>query len=237
MPDSFEPPCKIRRSRRAKHILLRVTPEDGLVATLPWRATKKALRQAISEHAVWIEEQLLRVEGERERLLQARQARPETLELRAAGQILHLQYTASSGSRHRLMRQDDTLHLHMPDIKNTAAAHHQLGNFVRREARAFLGDRLERLADRHGLEYSGLSIRRQKTRWGSCSAKKKINLNDRLMFLPESLMEHVLLHELAHTRHLDHSPRFYALLEHMDPNASAHRHALRHAGEYVPAWL
>lgn len=237
MPETFEPPCKIRRSRRARHILLRVTPEDGLVATLPWRATKKSLRQAISEHAAWIEEQLLRVGSERERLLQARRTRPERLELRATGQVIQLHYRASGGNRHRLMRQDDTLHIHMPDINDTAAAHQQLGNFVRREAREFLGTRLETLAKRHDLDYSGVSIRRQKTRWGSCSAKKKINLNDRLMFLPEPLMEHVLLHELAHTRHLNHSPRFHALLEHMDPNASAHRRALRHAGQYVPAWL
>jgi predicted metal-dependent hydrolase len=237
MPDRLEPPCKIRRSRRARHILLRVTPEDGLVATLPWRATKKALRQAISEHAAWIDEQLLHVAAERERLLEARQTRPEVLELRASGQILQLHYSAASGSRHRLMKRDNTLHIHMPDIQDTAAAHHQLGNFVRREARQFLGDRLETLAERHGLVYSGLSIRRQKTRWGSCSAKKRINLNDRLMFLPEPLMEHVLLHELAHTRHLDHSPRFHALLTKLDPRTKEHRKALRHAGQYIPEWF
>jgi predicted metal-dependent hydrolase len=237
MSFSHHPSCKIRHSKRAKHILLRVTAEDGLVATLPRGANRKALDRALLEHADWIEKQTIRVSRDRERLLLARHTRPEELEFRARGQSLQLHYQTTSGSRSRIISRGNELHINTPDIGDIETIHQQLSNYIRREAKQFLGKRLELLSERHGLRYTGLSIRRQKTRWGSCSARHRINLNDKLLFLPEPLMEHVLLHELAHTRHLNHSPRFHALLRDLDPETSQHRNALRHANQYIPAWL
>jgi predicted metal-dependent hydrolase len=237
MPPSQDTACKIRRSNRAKRILLRVTPEDGLVATLPRRATRKDLDRALAEHAGWIERQLERVSEQRQRLISARQTRPEKLHFRAIDRDLRLNYKTSAGGRCRIIDDSDELHVHVPDINHIENIHLQLGQYVRRQARDILGQRLAYLAQCHDLHYSGLSVRRQKSRWGSCSARKRINLNDKLLFLPAHLMEHVLLHELAHTRHLNHSPRFHALLEKLDPQSRQHRRALRNADQYVPAWL
>jgi predicted metal-dependent hydrolase len=80
-------------------------------------------------------------------------------------------------------------------------------------ARKLLVDRLDLLARRHGFVYNRVFVRRQKTRWGSCSGRSNISLNINLVRLPQDLMDYIILHELMHTRILDHSPRFWAELE------------------------
>lgn len=84
---------------------------------------------------------------------------------------------------------------------------------LRRAAKADLPARLERLARQTGLHYAGVTIRASRTKWGSCSGRNTISLSLFLMGLPEHLRDFVLLHELCHTVHHDHSPRFHALLD------------------------
>ncbi|MBA5248102.1 MAG: M48 family metallopeptidase [Gammaproteobacteria bacterium] len=76
---------------------------------------------------------------------------------------------------------------------------------------------LERLADKHNLNYREVRFKAQKTRWGSCSARNNINLNYLLMMAPISVIEMVIAHELAHIVHKNHSKDFYALLTTMIP--------------------
>lgn len=85
------------------------------------------------------------------------------------------------------------------------------------KARSFLQQRCRQLAEKYGFKFNKISIRRQKTRWGSCSSRKNINLNINLIYLPEDLRDHVLLHELVHTRIADHSYRFWQELAKYSP--------------------
>ncbi len=84
---------------------------------------------------------------------------------------------------------------------------------LRRAAKADLPVRLERLAQQTGLKYTGVTIRLARTKWGCCTSRNTISLSLFLMALPEHLRDFVLLHELCHTVHHDHSPRFHALLD------------------------
>jgi predicted metal-dependent hydrolase len=81
------------------------------------------------------------------------------------------------------------------------------------QAKASLPGELAQLARKHGFIYRSVQIRKSKTRWGSCSSKKTISLSLYLMLLPEHLREYVLLHELCHTTHMNHSASFWALLD------------------------
>lgn len=83
---------------------------------------------------------------------------------------------------------------------------------LRTRARAYLPGRLEELANKHGLKYQKISIRNTRTRWGSCSHDNNINLCIHLMKLPDELIDYVLLHELTHTVHKNHSRQFWAKL-------------------------
>lgn len=83
---------------------------------------------------------------------------------------------------------------------------------LRRNAKYILPSRLERLSKQCGLPYASVKINSSKGRWGSCSAQKNINLSYFLMLLPSHLIDYVLLHELCHTREMNHSERFWGLL-------------------------
>lgn len=86
---------------------------------------------------------------------------------------------------------------------------------LRRQAKAELPPRLSELASRYGFTYNRVSIKHNATNWGSCSARKNINLNLSIMRLPRVLQDCVLLHELCHLRHQDHGHAFHLLLEHV----------------------
>ena len=86
---------------------------------------------------------------------------------------------------------------------------------LRRQAKAELPPRLSEFASRYGFTYNRVSIKHNATNWGSCSARKNINLNLSIMRLPRVLQDYVLLHELCHLRHQDHGHAFHLLLEHV----------------------
>jgi len=88
-------------------------------------------------------------------------------------------------------------------------------------------DKLEQLAKKHGFSYNRVTIRNQRTRWGSCSPKNNISLNLRLVLLPEELIDYVILHELVHTRVHNHSKRFWNLLDKYTGNSKVLAKRLR----------
>jgi len=92
---------------------------------------------------------------------------------------------------------------------------------LRKEALDHLPERVAELSEAHGYKTTGLKIRRMKTRWGSCTARKSINLNSWLMMIPETLSDYVILHELAHTRFPDHGKKFWKELDHTTDGLSA----------------
>lgn len=97
--------------------------------------------------------------------------------------------------------------------------------------------RIDRLCNQFGFKYNKLVIRVQKTLWGSCTASGTISLNAKLAFLPVELLEAVMLHELCHTRVLNHSARFWAEVASCDPGYQQHNKALRQGEHYVPGWV
>jgi predicted metal-dependent hydrolase len=100
----------------------------------------------------------------------------------------------------------------------------------RAAARQTLPVRLYELADRHGCVVTAVSIRSQKTRWGSCGRNGHISLNWRLMLMPEWVRDYVLIHELMHLRRMDHSPKFWRHVEAAYPDYRAARQWLRRHG-------
>ena len=82
----------------------------------------------------------------------------------------------------------------------------------KKAARKKLTERINAISERYGLPFNRLFIRNQRTRWGSCSSKKNINLNIELVRLPEELMEYVIMHELVHTRVPSHGKAFWTAL-------------------------
>ena len=100
---------------------------------------------------------------------------------------------------------------------------------LRTQAKETLPARLKELADLHGFKYNRVVIKNNVSNWGSCSAKGNINLNLRLVTLPDQLRDYVILHELCHLKYLNHGPQFHALLETVCPG---HRELARELKQY-----
>lgn len=90
---------------------------------------------------------------------------------------------------------------------------------LRIEAKEYIPERLKTISEKFELKYKNLSLRNQKTLWGSCSSKNNISLNVNLMRLPSHLIDYVLLHELVHTKHKNHGPDFWNTLNLYSGNA------------------
>ncbi|MFZ0254375.1 MAG: SprT family zinc-dependent metalloprotease [Gammaproteobacteria bacterium] len=133
----------------------------------------------------------------------------------------------------RIYRNGQELWLHSPSAA-TEKLTSVLESWYQQQAWLFLPPRLRQLAEQLGVRPTRVTVRSQKTRWGSCSIRGTISLNWRLMLLPSVLADYVLAHELCHLRHLDHSSHFWALLSTLVPDYRKHRSALRQVSASLP---
>ena len=113
----------------------------------------------------------------------------------------------------------DWIKKHSKNMDALVQKSNDLPKIDKREAKSKLEKRLYELAQKYDFKYNKLSIRSQKTRWGSCSSKNNISLNMKLLHLPDNLIDYILLHELVHTRVKNHSINFWNELETVVPNA------------------
>jgi predicted metal-dependent hydrolase len=108
--------------------------------------------------------------------------------------------------------------------------HDALERWYRRQARLEIAPRLDAACARAGTRYDGLAIRSQKTRWGSCSSSGAMSFNWRLLLAPAPVLDYVVEHEVCHLEVMDHSPRFWRLLESRVPDWRRHAGWLRRYG-------
>ncbi|MDX1811501.1 MAG: M48 family metallopeptidase, partial [Gammaproteobacteria bacterium] len=111
-----------------------------------------------------------------------------------------------------------------------------LRQWVKSIAKEALIPRLQFHADSMGLSYEKVFIKNQKTRWGSCSSRKNINLNQNLVFLDPQLVDYLLIHELSHLRHPNHSRQFWLHVQKYDLNYKLHDRQLNKSVVDLPLW-
>jgi len=189
----------VRRSGRARRVRVTVDAARGIEVVLPHRAPDREAAAAIRELRPWIERRV----AELDRARAAVAARGDSVPY--LGDALRL---VSQPGRTRARRRGDELlvpagHVQLPAIER----------FFRRAARSEVTSRLDRACAQTGTSYASLTIRGQRTRWASCSPSGAMSFNWRLLLAPEPVLEYVVWHEVCHLEVLDHSPRFWALVE------------------------
>jgi predicted metal-dependent hydrolase len=210
-----EIPYTVRRSSRARRVRVNVHAHTGVEVVLPARASDRAAAAAVRELRPWIERRLEEIREVRARVA----ARGGTVPYLGAP----LELVEQPG-RTRVHRSGQRLLVPAGEYRPA------LERFYRRAAREEVALRLDRATALAGSSYSDLSIRAQRTRWASCSAEGRMSFNWRLLLAPERVLEYVVWHEVCHLEILDHSPRFWALLERHWPGYREDRDWLRRHG-------
>jgi predicted metal-dependent hydrolase len=207
---------RVRRSERARRIRVNVDA-DGVEVVLPRRAAAREAAAAVRELEPWIRRRL----SELAHAQQAVAARGDAVPY--LGELLQVR---AEPARTRVHRRGAVLWAPAGADRKPA-----LERWYRRAARAEIASRLEHACALAGLSYSKLTIRGQRTRWASCSRSGAMSFNWRLLLAPEAVLDYVVWHEVCHLEVMDHSPRFWALLERWCPDYREQSRWLRRHGQ------
>jgi hypothetical protein len=206
----------VRRSERARRVRITVDAGRGVEVVLPRRAAEREAAAAVRELRPWIERRIRDLEQAQAAVASRGDAVPYL------GQLLA---TRAEPGRVRVHRRGGEL-LTPAGAQRLPA----LERWYRRAARDEIAPRLTTACRQAGTSYSELTIRGQRTRWASCSRDGAMSFNWRLLLAPEPVLDYVVWHEVCHLEVMDHSPRFWALLERHCPDYRRHVRWLRHHG-------
>ena len=223
---------QLRVSPRARHAKLQIKPYGGLEVVIPPRFPRSQVPLLVASHADWARHHLDQQEKLRRSIQPPRQLSlafdNSSTPVVYAGQPLAFNYD--------LFAELSTQRIVIEAIEQREQIR-ELRGWIRRRARELFPPLLQKLATQTGLEYKRVSIRSQKTRWGSCSRQGQISLNDQLLSLPAGTVEYLMIHELCHTRHLNHSRAFWQLVESRCPAYRSHEKLLSRSRNLVPDWF
>ena len=223
-------PYTIHRGQRRRLSL--TIDHRGLRVLGPMRLSIRQAELMLLKHEAWV---LKKLDEWRE----VRQQRPWSLHTHET--LPYLGTTLPIVTQAHTLRTPRLTHENTPagnrlvvathDAQDTARNHHALIQWLRGQAMQCFETRVALYADRLGVPLPPLALSQAKTRWGSCSSRGHIRLNWRLIHLPLPLIDYVVAHELAHLKEMNHSPRFWAVVESLYPDWRQARRALRgHVG-------
>ncbi|MGH8177469.1 MAG: M48 family metallopeptidase [Steroidobacter sp.] len=224
----------VRISRRARRLSVRVYPGGRVEVVAPPGASAATVQRFVGVHRQWIDRRIEDLSASRGVI---DEMRPGSIDLPALDRRFTVRYEPGDAAAIRVRFNDaDALILSGPvdDERAVAAA---LREWVTRFAIRELRRELAIVAQPGGFQFSRVQIRRQRTRWGSCSASGTISLNVCVMFLAPAVMRYLLIHELAHTKHMNHSKRFWSLVEAHEPDYRRLDRELVRGWRCVPAWV
>ena len=203
-----EVPLVLVRNLRARRYVLRLRPDGSARVTVPRGGSMAEARRFVERNRAWLEQQLQR--------LAARPVRPAEwrlgTEILFRGELVKLEAVAN-GARGFVQFAGEMVKV--PDSAGDlrGAVENRLWKVAARE----LPPRVAEFAVMHQLAVRRVTVRNQRSRWGSCSRKGTISLNLRLIQAPPLVRDYIILHELMHLRHMNHSARYWREVERVCP--------------------
>ncbi len=201
------------RSERAKHIRVRIL-NTGLKVSLPNRATQEDALKFINSirKKIILKQEKIEKGLEKSNILIAENSQLQTLTFNVI---------VKPGDRKNIFfsLKNGILNIEFPrgtDCTDQLSQEHfwnGISYFMRKEAKRLLPNRTKQLSEKYGFTFSDVKIQSSKTRWGSCSRAQSINLSLYLMLLPAELVDYVILHELCHTKEMNHGANFWIWMD------------------------
>jgi predicted metal-dependent hydrolase len=231
--DARQEEWTVRVSRRARRLSVRVHFTGRVEIVVPPRTSARSVERFIGRYRDWID---------RRRAEARRAARPpepfppRAIELAASGEQWRV-HAAGGARAPRVCEGGEGLLTITGNLADTAAVRRAMRLWLVARARSVLGTELARLATELELTYERLSVRRQRTRWGSCSVRGTVSLNCCLLFQRPEVVRYLLVHELVHTVHMNHSGRFWRRVERHVPDWRRLDRELLDGWRRVPSWV
>lgn len=219
------PPYQLRVSTRARMVRLTITREKGLVVTVPAGFRMDLLSEILASKSDWIAKSIRKLEAAP--VLEKPKPLPTELRLLAINETWQIVYKLAPGRVVTLTEKPRHVLMLEGKVKSVRTVRALLNRWMRIRAQQVLPDWLNRLSQSTRLPFNDVSIRDQRTRWGSCSSAKNINLNQKLLFLPPDLVDYIVIHELCHTVQMSHSKNFWNLVGKYLPDYLERRKRLR----------
>ena len=229
------PPYTIRVSARSRRVWLKVTPSDGLYVVIPKGFDPSQVPALVAEKSAWIQKALLKTRSDSRPAPVA--GLPAALSLRVVDEYWNVEFRASGKTPKLIVDEEKHLLMLRPEKPGDSGAHDILRSFLRARAKKALTEQTYTLAEELGFRINRVTIRNQRSRWGSCSSKRNISLNLKLLFVEPEQLRYVLVHELCHTKQMNHSPKFWRLVERFEPDAQRLRKSLHDAWLRIPSWV
>ncbi len=226
----------VRISLKAKHVRLSFSIKKGLEIVVPENYDQHRLPMLIESKQAWLNRVQRRLHQQALDLPDDYFSLwPTRIQLLAINQTYSIGYRNSANQRIQLIETDSSIILSGP-VDDSSARVERLKGWLRTKARKHLAPWLQQTSRNLNLPYAKATIRSHKTRWGSCSSSQVISLNDKLLFLPPRQVEYLLVHELCHTRQMNHSRRYWALVAQKFPDYRVQENAMKKSWRFVPVW-
>lgn len=237
----------VRESLRSRCIRLRVTPQRGLEVVVPQGCSRSRIPPILERKQRWIRSALERVEAHRIRFPPMRGWQvPERIAFPAIQRAWQVEMHPEEIPRVTVREHGEGLLQVCGDVGQATAGQAiadqaiacrvALHRWWLRQGHKHLVPLLQEISRETGWSFTRVTVRRQRTRWGSCSRRKSVSLNAKLLFLDPALVRYVMIHELCHTKEMNHAPRFWRLVQTKCPDFRAFNKTLRQAWNTVPAW-
>lgn len=222
----------VRHSRRARRVAVRIDASGGVELVVPRGISEARARAFLASRAAWVSRHLQR----RAPATPEQSFPPAEIDLPAVGERWRV-FLAGGAGRLRLREREGRL-LEVRGGGDASQWRRLLQRWLVARARETLAVALSDVARRHGFRFRSLSVRRQRTRWGSCSTRGSISLNQCLLFQTPAVLRYLLCHELSHTEHMNHSARFWRRVAQCEPHyRSLDAELLRSGWGRVPRWV
>jgi predicted metal-dependent hydrolase len=221
-------PIEVRENPRVRRLSVRVYPGGDVRVSVPRGTPAHIVQGFIDKHREWIERKVAQYSVAEDAEL------PVAIDLASTGDTWVVHYR--EGRPGFRQPADQVLEVRHP-AGDTDEARRILARWATAEAVRSLEPWLAAISQETGLVYQTVQWRRQRTRWGSCSRRGTLSLNVAILFQLPEVVRYLFVHELAHTKHMNHSSRFWSLVESHEPDWRSLDRQLTEGWRRVPSWL